>query len=189
MSEKPRSNAKPNPGWFPKGQSGNPGGRPTAFPDLQASAFDVVLEKTLTVTHQGRTREITVEEALQQRTFEDALAGNRMAQRAVLKWIEKNEAWKTKHARRKFCPRIARRFSPDPDNVDAALVLIGIAAQNPARADIGLERAQLLLEPWSVQAALSRRRGGNRLNHDERDWIRRCTRDPNSLRWPRGIDE
>jgi hypothetical protein len=36
---------------------------------------------------------------------------------------------------------------------------------------------------------LRRRRGGNRLTDRERDEIRRCTRDPDSLRWPRGTDE
>ena len=64
-----------------------------------------------------------------------------------------------------------------------------LALPHPARANFGLKRAQLLLEPRSVQAALSRRRGGNRLTKDERDWIRRCTRDPDSLRWPRGTDK
>ena len=58
---------------------------------------------------------------------------------------------------------ITRHISPDPDNADAALLLLGIAARNPARADIGADRAQLLLEPWAAQAALRRRRGGNRL--------------------------
>jgi hypothetical protein len=64
-----------------------------------------------------------------------------------------------------------------PDNADAALLLLGIAALNPARADIGAGRAQLLLEPWAVQAALRRRRGGNRLDDKECGEIRRCTSD------------
>src|SRR5271167_3154074 len=98
MNEKSRSSAKPNPGRFRKGRSGNPNGRPTASRPSQTSAFDIVMEKTLTVGHHGGTREITVEEALQQRTFQDALAGKRMAQREVLKWILKREAWLAKHA-------------------------------------------------------------------------------------------
>jgi hypothetical protein len=139
------------------------------------------------VTHHGAKREIMVEEALQQRTYRDAVAGKSMAQREVAKWIMKREAWLAKHA-----PKPSRRTtqlhaSPDPDNADAALLLLGIAAPNPA--DIGADRAQLLLEPWAVQAALRRRRGGNRLTDSERDAIRRCTRDPDSLRWPRGTDE
>jgi hypothetical protein len=178
-----------NRGWFRKGRSGNPAGRPSVSRPSQASAFDVVVEKTLTVAHHGGTREITVEEALQQRTYRDAVAGKRMAQREVLKWIMKREAWLAKLAPEASWPAITRHISPDPDNADAALLLLGIAALNPARADIGADRPQLLLEPWAVQAALRRRRGGNRLTDRERDEIRRCTRDPDSLRWPRGTDQ
>jgi hypothetical protein len=189
VNDKSRSGATPNRGWFRKGRSGNPGGRPTTSRPSQASAFDVVVEKTLTVAHHGGTREITMEEALQQRTYRDAVAGKRMAQREVLKWIVKREAWLAKHAPNPSRRTITRHISPDPDNADAALLLLGIAALNPARADIGADRAQLLLEPWAVQAALRRRRGGNGLTDRERDAIRRCTRDPDSLRWPRGTEE
>jgi hypothetical protein len=101
----------------------------------------------------------------------------------------KREAWLAKHAPKASPRPIAQHISPDPDNADAALLLLGIAALNPARADIGADRAQLLLEPWAVQAALRRRRGGHRLTDRDCDEIRRSTRDPDSLHWPRGTDE
>jgi hypothetical protein len=148
-----------------------------------------VVEKTLTVTHRGIAREITLKEALEQRTYNDALAGNGMAQREVLKWIVKREAWLEKHAPRSSRPAITRRISPDPDNADAALLLLGVAAADPRRAEFGENRAQLLLEPWAVQEALRRRRGGQRLSDRERNEILRCTRDPECLHWPRGTDE
>ena len=158
----------------------------SGVPVAKASAFEVLVGKTLTVTGPGGSREITAEEALQQRTLEDALAGKPMAMREVAKWIIKREAWLAKHDSAASRPAITRRFSLDPDNADAALLLLGIAAPNPARADYGADRAQLLLEPWAAQAALGRRRGGQRLTDRERDEIRRCTRDPDSLRWPQG---
>jgi len=96
-----------------------------------------------------------MEEALQRRTFRDALAGKRMAQREVVKWIMEREAWLAKRAPKASRQPIERLISPDPDNADAALLLLGIAAPNPARADIGAKRAQLLLEPWAVQAGPS----------------------------------
>ena len=148
----------------------------------------MLVEKTLSVADHGGTREITVEEALQQRTYRDALAGKRMAMREVVKWIIKREAWLAKHEPKAPQPTTFLS-SPDPDNADAALILLGIAAPNPARANIGTDRAQLLLEPWAAQAALRRRRGGQSLTDGERDEIRRCTRDPDSLRWPRGTGE
>jgi hypothetical protein len=189
VNEKSRSGATPNGGQFRKGRSGNPGGRPTVSRASRASAFDVLVEKTLTVAHHGGTREMTVEEALQQRIYRDAVAGRRRAQREVLKWIMKHEAWLAEYAPQPSRWATTRHISPDPDNADAALLLLGIAAANPARADIGADRAQLLLEPWAVQASLRRRRGGNRLTEDERNTIRRCTRDSDSLRWPRETNE
>ena len=107
MSKKSRSRSTPNPGWFPKGRSGNPGGRPAISRASQGSAFDVLVEKTLTVTDHLGSREITMEEALQQRTYRDAVAGERMAQREVAKWIMKREAWLAKHA-----PKPSRRTIP-----------------------------------------------------------------------------
>ena len=188
MSKKTRSRRTPNPAWFPKGRSGNLRGRPRGSRAPKSSAFEV-LEKTLTVTDHAGTREITMEEGLQQRIYQDALAGKPMAMREVAKWIIKRAAWLAKHAPEAFWPEVTSHISPDPDNADAALLLLGIAAPNPKRAEFGKNRAQLLLEPWAAQAALRRRRGGQRLTDEERNAIRRCTRDPDCLRWPRGTDE
>jgi hypothetical protein len=189
MSGKSRSCKKANPGWFSKGSSPNPGGRPKSLPAPQPSAFEVLVERTVTVTDRGGTREITIEERLQQQTYQRAIAGDRMASREVFKWIRKHDAWLEKHGPKPTLPAITRHISPDPDNADAALLLLGIATPNPARAEYAKDRAQLLLELWAVQAALHRRRGGQRLTDNDRFWIRRCTRDPYSLRWPRGTGQ
>lgn len=189
MNEKSLSEAPSNPGWFRKGRSGNPGGRPKSSRASRGSAFDIVLERTFTVPHDGGTRELTMEEALQRRTLQDALAGKAMAMREVAKWIIQREAWLTKDAPRVSRPLMPLLTSPDPDNADAALVLLEIAAPDPARAGWNTNRPDLLLEPWAVQAALRRRRGGKRLTDKEREDIRYRTRDPDSLRWPREIGE
>lgn len=185
MSDKSRNRS--NPGWFPKGRSGNPKGRPKGTRVTTVSAFEVLVEKTLTVPDRGGTREIPFKEALELRTFQDAVAGKATAMRTVLKWIRKREAWLAEHEPKTHKPIPWRIMSVDPDNADDALVLLGIAAPNPARADADFcaNRAQLLLEPWAVQAALRRRRGGQRLSEREISEVRRCTRDPDSLRWPR----
>jgi hypothetical protein len=189
VSTKSPSPSAPNSGRFPKGSSGNPGGRPKASRAVKRSAFDIVLDRKFTVAHGAGTREITAEEAHQRVILRDALAGNRSAVRDVVKWIMKREAWLAKHAPKASGPPISLISSPDPDNADAALALLEIATPDPAGADHRWNRSQLLIEPWAVQAALRRRRGGNRLTDKDRDSIRLVTRDPDSLRWPRGTPE
>jgi Family of unknown function (DUF5681) len=182
VSNKSRSRSKANPGWFPKGRSGNLKGRPTGSRySKEVSALDIVLEKTLTVTDRGGTREITMEEALQQRTYQDALKGKRMAIREVLKWIQERKAWLANAAKPPL-QEVTIGEAPDPDNADAALVLLGIAAPDQDRAWYN-GRTLLLLEPWAVQAAMRRRRGGRRLTDQELEEIRRVTRDPDAPRW------
>src|SRR3954452_17139197 len=77
-------------GRFQKGQSGNPAGRPRVRRP-HVSAFDIIFDKTLTVTQNGVERELTIDEALQLQTYQAALKGSKMAVRAILKMIEKRE--------------------------------------------------------------------------------------------------
>ena len=94
MSDTSERSRSPRTGQFQKGQSGNPKGRPrkqSVLPDATPSAFEIVFEKRVTVTKGGIDQELSVEEALQLRTYQDALAGNRAAQRAVLKMIAERE--------------------------------------------------------------------------------------------------
>ena len=128
---------------------------------------------------------MTVEEALQHRTYQDAIAGSRPARREVLKMIAKREQYLAARQGKKRAASRAPDRTADPDNADAAMLILGIAGPD------GRVRstAQLLLEPWAVQAALQpppRRRAPHDRNVSE---IERCTRDPGSLRWPRGTGE
>jgi len=79
------------------------------------------------VTQNGRQRELTVEEALQHRTYQDAIAGSRFAQRQVLKRIAKREQWLA--ARRARRPRVGSldRLSGSamPNNSNASSALSG----------------------------------------------------------------
>ena len=179
----------PISGRFRKGRSGNPKGRPKKEKPQRVSAFDILIDKTLTVTHNGVPREMTVEEALLHRTYQDAISGKRSAQRAVLKMIAQREkAFATKAAKNTSQPA-PMRIEPDPDNADLALRILGIAAPDAGKDDWPSKgRAYLLLEPWAVQAALDRRRGGARLTAKDVADIKRCTRDAENLRWPRGTE-
>ena len=168
---------------FRKGQSGNPKGRPRSERATPGSAFDIVIDKTLTVTQGGVPREVTVEEALQHRTYQDAIAGNRSARREVLKMIVAREKYLSAHQPPQ--PQIEILSECDPENAEAAMLLLGIAVPDAERGvsrDVG---PPLQLEPWAVQAALSRRRGGQGLTEEEVSQIKRCTRAADTLRWPR----
>lgn len=179
-------NGSPSGGRFKAGKSGNPKGRPRKPVEMRASAFDVVIDRTLTITRNGQAREVTMEEALQHRTYQDAIAGKRMAQREVLKWIRKREAWMAAQDARKASRPIEVKQSPDPMNALDALLILGIATPDDGPSKYGLndEYRRALLEPWAVQAALDRRRSATPLTEKERAEILRCTRDRTALRWP-----
>jgi hypothetical protein len=178
-----------NRGQFRKGQSGNPEGRPARAKTPATSPFDVIVEKTLTITRNGVEREITMEEALQHRTYQDALAGKRMARREVLRWIEKREAWRAKNNPVSRNASVIVRSETDPDNADAAMLLLGIACHNSEREGFGQGRAQMLLEPLAVNLALRRRQTAKALTQKEIAEIRRCTRDVASVRLPKAALE
>jgi Family of unknown function (DUF5681) len=168
----------PVSGQFRKGESGNPKGRPKSRPAPSPSAFDIVIDRTLTVTQNGKARELTVEEALQQRTYQDALAGSRAARRQVLQMIARREAWHSMRAPKR--QPIIELIEPDPDNANKALLLLGIAEPDRRWTDPGDEYERLLLQPWAVRAALTRSR--RRLSTREISEIKRCTSDAESLR-------
>jgi hypothetical protein len=167
---------------FRKGRSGNPAGRPKSKPKRQPSAFDIVIDRKLTITQGSKVREVTPEEALQHKTYQAAIAGKRMAQRTVMKWIEeREEALAVKNAR--YRPSNILLFEPtDPKNAYEALCLLGIAAPDSRWHDHSGD-IHLQLEPWAVQMALSRR-GLGRLTDQEIVDINRCTRDSDTLVWP-----
>lgn len=189
MSDSGKVDDAPRAGRFAKGRSGNPKGRPRASREATGSAFDIVIDKTLTVTQDGRAREVTVEEALQHRTYQDAVAGNRSARREVLKMIEKRERFLAARMSPKRLQVDMRTEPKDPDNADAAMLILGIAGHDPCRQLPDHSGNYLLLELWAVQAALRRRSGGQRLTDTEIAEIKRCTRNAETLRWPRGTGE
>jgi len=167
---------------FRKGQSGNPKGRPKRKAPA-ASAFDVIFEKTLTVTQNGVERELSVEEALQQRTYQDALAGSRAARREVLRMIAKREKWIASHASPPKTGPLAFVVEEDPDNANAALLLLGIATPNEYDYGPNDPYERLLLEPWAVEVALKRLRTLD-LSESDRALMRNSVRDYHAIAWP-----
>lgn len=171
-------------GRWQKGQSGNPAGRPRKRrPHI--SAFDIIFDKSLTVTANGVERELTVEEVLELKTYQTALKGGKMAVRAVVKMIEKREAALAKLAPAATQSPVEFRSEHDPRNADEAMLLLGVTVADPGwtgRCEYG---TRMKLATWATQAALSRP-GRKRLDKKQVDEINRSTLDPAQLKWPRG---
>ena len=73
-----RAEKEKTPAGLLRGRSGNAKGRPRfSSRAAKSDVFEVLVEKTLTVTNDGQDPRDRVEEALQLRTFQDALAGRR----------------------------------------------------------------------------------------------------------------
>ena len=172
-------------GRFQKGQSGNPAGRPKARRP-RVSAFDIVFDKTLAVIQNGVEREFTVDEALQLKTYQAALKGSKMAVRAVLKMIEKRETALAAHALKTQPPPRTNPFAHvyDSDSADEAMRILDIASIYSDGSGCWAD-GKLKLETWAAQAALSRP-GRRALTEQSVDTVKRLTKDPEKLKWPRG---
>ncbi|OBX18474.1 hypothetical protein A9995_10870 [Erythrobacter sp. QSSC1-22B] len=162
---------------FEKGVSGNPNGRP-AKRRPHVSAFDIIFDKTLTLTQGGKERELTVDEALQMQTYQAALKGSKMAVRKVLKMIEKREAALAKKTRPP-AKNIQLSCHHSSDNANEALRLLEIADVDPEFT------SRIKVHTWATQAALSRPGRRKFAGKDVKD-IKFFTFDSDKLRWPRG---
>lgn len=182
------SDKRSKPGQFRKGHSGNPRGRPkkSKSSETSGSAYDIIVDKTLSVMNGGAAGEVTVEEALQHATYQQAIDGNRAARREVLRMIQKREQALAKRASRKR-NKIELRETYNPVNANDALAISGIGRRYDVGSDDDYDRWKL--EPWAVQAALRRRRGGSRLTEGEVAEIKRTTWEPETIVWPRGTSE
>lgn len=148
------------------------------------SIFEVLRDKRVPATVDGEQRELPLEQVLQHTVVHDAFAGKRKAVRTALKWIREREDARAAKDPVNVSGRLLFEKG-DPDNIDEALLILGIATEEKGRIWVK-GRRPLLLESWGVQLALSRRTGA-KLTESEADMIERSTRDSRWLRWPRGM--
>jgi hypothetical protein len=175
-----------------KGKSGNPKGRPKkklpTVTEARTSVFDIITDLTLPVSQDGSVREVALQEALALKTYQAALEGSMLARKKIIKMIEDREKIRAKLQKPHYPEaRFAaiQIVSVDPRNADAAMIILDIVRHNAEPAEYADEGLQLLLEPWAVKAAFSRRRSTIELSENECWEIERCTRDFASLNlWP-----
>lgn len=178
-------------GRFKKGQSGNPKGRPKGKKtEPLGSAIDIIVDRTLTIRKGGKMQDVSVEEALQHQTYLKAIEGDKPSRREFLKMIQKWEEYRQKQAQPRSPPVVPQFLEPtDPENANEAMLILGIASVHKRASMMKGHTPPLHLEPWAVQAALGRRRGGTKLTKREIQEIERCTRDPETIKWPRGTGQ
>ena len=171
-------------GRWAKGQSGNPAGRPKQRRP-HVSAFDIIFDKSLTVTQNGIERELALEEVLQLKTYQAALKGSKMAIRAVLKMIAKREVALAERSPTPVHRPMKFRWEHDPRNADQAMLLLGITVPDPSWSGPCKYGTRMKLAKWAAQVALSRP-GGRSLEERQITEIKRTTIDAEQLKWPRG---
>lgn len=185
MSESDPKPTRRSNGTFTKGNTANRKGAPKKPRDpVVVSAFDVFQSETVTAAD-GTAVEISPIQARQREIYRAAVKGSRRAQRRVLGWIlKRNELRAAKAARARKPAPIKQFVEPDPKNANEALLILQITTLDPVYLQEGHRRPEL--EPWAVQAALSRGHGVARLHEESIKWVKIQTRDAETIQWPRG---
>lgn len=160
--------------WFPKGQSGNPRGRPRGkYRDIP---YDSVLGQMVTIRENGRERRVTAAEAFLLQLTQKGLAGDSTAARASLTAIEEARAKRTPHEGVSVIRIVVMTFG-----IGRSLSTLGIALK---RNPLSREHVRWELNPWIVEAALARL-GSKKLSEDEQKEVWRNMRTPERVAWPK----
>ena len=159
---------------FQKGQCANPKGRPRGR--RIDAPYEAVLGQLVTVREDGVERRVTAAEAFLLHLTQQGLAGNGAAARAAMPAIEEARAVRWLHD--PVVPTLVV-VAVAPDRVNHALRPLRMAR----KLDRYRETARMALEPWIVEAALSKF-DDRRLTVEEQKIVVKATRTPDRVRWP-----
>ncbi|MDF7773671.1 hypothetical protein P1X14_00300 [Sphingomonas sp. AOB5] len=160
------------------------------------SAYALVAQRQVGVELGGKPKKLGAKEALELRTYQDAVNGKYRAAKTVLGWIDEREVAKSPGQSKVLPVKIVIENSR-PVPMDDALVLLGIVTGNGELNEDG--GPYFKLQAWAVQEALDRhadlrtRRDLDKLvrQFDLQDRrgledLVRHTDNPDAVRWPKG---
>lgn len=165
----------PASGKYRKGQSGNPAGRPKGR--HRQPPHEEIFGQVLPVTERGARREMPASDAFQLRLLDLALKGNSAARRAVEE-LKAEQVLADDTDALTHLARIVHLVTPGSVNTALELLRMGKILDR-----FDESRAKVALEPWLIEAALSRL-GARRLSREEQEKVVSATRTPRKVRWP-----
>lgn len=158
---------------FPKGQSGNPKGRPRGR--YREIPYDSLLGQMVTIREDGRERRVTAAEAFLLQLTQKGLAGDSTAARTSLAAIEEARAKRRPQERVSVIRILFFTLS-----VGTSLSTLGISVK---RNPLSEEHVRWELNPWIVETALARLRS-RILSEEEQREVWKNTRTPDRVAWP-----
>jgi hypothetical protein len=180
-SEKPRKVGYCSPPVerrFPKGVSGNSGGRPRGSGKRQSRPH--FYDELVPFTENGRSIEIPRGELLIRRAEKLASDGDGRIEQMLLAQKKKFDAARAKSAfdQRKLTGIFKDPESP-PKTMEEVMARLGMAA----KLYVFRSTARMALEPWIVQMALGRL-GDRTLTRDQQEVVVSSTRSPHKVKFP-----
>jgi hypothetical protein len=173
-------------GRFKIGHSGNKAGRPRLGAEDYVSPIEELVRSEVSIIDRGVSQKVPMGNAIKRSRLMQAFnRKNMQAARVVVDWIIENAAYHRRKSKKRFAA-IQQLTSADPNNADAALLILGIVSHDPADERNGSARMPVRINAWATSMALRRRHGGQRLASGEIEEIKRRTADAETVRWPKG---
>lgn len=167
----------PTASRFKKGQSGDIRGRPRGRKTSNNVPYNAVLGQLVTIMEEGQERRVTAAEAFLLHSAKEGLKGRASASKRALEAINQG--------RSAGLARVANQIPQfrivlvRPGSPNSALVPLKMAT----KFDALRPTARIALEPWLVEAALTRL-GDRTLTLEEQTKVLKVTRTPHKVKWP-----